>query len=328
MTFQSEQLAKIIKDWKPVWSTAGSVKHHDWIFFSGGYVLCYNGYFYVHTMIDMPSDAHFALSAQSALALLTGDTVEVGYTDDASFMQVKKRRVEFSYPFSLKEKIEKFYLYDKPLASRVPDQLQLIEMFGYVFPQNIEFSNVYAYNGNLYASDGYRIVMQPTTSIDAVFPFGIQKLINDQIRGIESTPDGITLSYGEYTLSAAKTMGHARAITSRIPSTLTSQWCIIPDEIFEILEATKTFGSEFKAKDLKVQIDFTKDTGTVTIKGFKSKFSDSFPCECTHPFTIYGHPNHLRDAFSFHNKFGFNVDGEFILLEREDGGIQFLWIGE
>ena len=315
MKIDKELLKQVIKDWNYILTSAGNKPHNDWLFFAENKLFAYNGYFYIST--DYPIDHQFALNA-NCLSLLDKD-IEVGYTKDASFIQAGKRKIEYSYPFIMQEKVDEFLLDQAELSTLVPEDIH--EAFKYVEPTNVTFSNVYVHEGCMYSTNSYFMYMKKTKCINTVLPYGIQKIVKEDIRGIRDFGPGITVKFGNYLLSAMKTNGEAKDIIKLIPLLGATKKVVVDEYIIESLTSVKKFASEFKKKDIKLTLDFG-DNIVITIEGVKSKFEDHV--EYTGDvkgLKAKGHPDHLLDFFS--QGLEFRCEGQDFFIHED----RVLWIG-
>lgn len=313
MKINSKYLETILKDWKYILNTVGSKKHQDWLIFDNDKIFAFNGYFYIST--DFKAPGSFAINA-NCISILDSPEVDVMWKETRSMIKAGNKKIEYDYPFTLQDKITDFYYDTSPTSSLVPQDIDYIFKFVCHPKDSINFSNVYVKDGYMYGTDSFRVIKQKTNCVDTTLPYGVQKIVNEEIRSIADNDNGVTLDFGEYKLSAVKTLGSVKEILPYITKIPTNK-IVLPGEAIDLLFQVKKFDFEHKKKDVQAIVECSNNKLVIKAEGFKSAFEAELENEYSGTFRFSTNPDHLIEILQLNTELFYDPGLDYVVAQDE-----------
>lgn len=332
MTIDGKALSSFLETVKPITTKRFNVPYEDWVFFDGNFAYAFNGLYFYHTPFTAPGV--MALPSKRTLLALPNSGGEIGVLlgKDSVTLDKGKTQVDFAYPFkSIEDYMKSFYLEGDEIENEVQDDfLECLEFCSEtIFKENIEYSNIYVYDGNAYSTEGSRISVFPCTLDDTSLSIGVDKVLQSigQPDAFLVNDSVVSFKVGESVLSMSKNIGNHTAVTEYVPPTdpLTETITVNdPKGFMKTLKKAQSFDTEFKKKDTQVTATITEGTAEISIEGVKSRFKEEVDLEASKDISFQVHPSHLHSVIGMESPILF---GSPSYMAATDGyRTRYLWV--
>lgn len=332
MTIDGKALNQFLETVKPITTKRFNVPYEDWVFFDGDFAYAFNGLYFYHTPFKAPGV--MALPAKRTLLTLPKDSGEIGVLlgKDYIALDTEKSQVDFAYPFkSIEEYMRSFYVEGGDIENEVQhDFLECLEFCSQtIFKENIEYSNIYVYDGNAYSTEGSRISVHPCTLDNTSLSIGIEKVL--QSTGEPDTfvvnDSVVSFKIGDAVLSVSRNIGNHNAVTDYVPSSDALVETITVNNaknVLAVLKKAQSFDTEFKKKDTQVTVTIADGKAEISIEGVKSKFREDVEIESTKDVSFKVHPSHLYSVVEMEAPILFGPPSH---MKATDGyRTRYLWV--
>jgi hypothetical protein len=332
-----EALQHLLQRVKPIVYKRFNVPYENWVFFDGSYAYAFNGLYYWLEPFDAPQEMALpAKQIETMIAKTKSDKVYLLFGRDSVSVEIDGKQADFNYPFrSIAYYMKSFYVETVPREDFIPVPSSITDAIKFcsksIFPENVEYSNIYVVNGIAYASNGMRIAEAYCELPDTKLSIGIDKVldaIGQEPESVLNKVHSLSFWFPSGLLSMSKNVGKPEAITNFIPDTqaLTESFEITDSKSWmRALKSAKAFDDEFKKKDMTLHIEVADSKAVITTTGVKARYTqeiEDVPHTSAFEFNI--HPDVLLPAIEMEADVIFG-DADFICAVGQ-GKRMYMWV--